>query len=121
MYIVIHAPSPSFPEAHKEAHVLLVKENISRPRILVQGLARGEVSRNEQVECFEAVAEFLNTMQRVYVRLMLQSIRETWQSPIISREVNQNSQKELPFFGADFGRRDFSTPGQGGSGVDGYW
>lgn len=121
MYVVIQSPFPEFPKARKDSHVLLVKENILRPRILVQGFSRGEIARNEQVEWFETVAELLNTMPRAYVRLMLRSIRETWQDLITISEVNQSPQKVEPFFRADFGRRDFSTPGQGGSGVDGYW
>ncbi len=121
MYVVIQAPFPEFPKARKDSHVLLVKENILRPRILVQGFSHGEISRNEQLEWFETAALFLNTMPRKDVRLMLCSIRETWQGLINTGDVNQSSQKVQPFVRADFGRLDFSAPGQGGSGFDGYW
>jgi hypothetical protein len=56
------------------------------------------------------------------IRLMLRSIRDHWQESERGRaQVSENGKERQPFFGASFGRLDFSRPGQGGSGIDGYW
>jgi hypothetical protein len=71
---------------------------------------------NEEKEAWlKALAEDLNDPpSREYHVLLRRSIR---------REGRYRPRRPLPRenFGADFGRRDFSSPGRGGSGFDSYW
>lgn len=123
MYVVLSGSSFRRFKTTQGAHAILVKRNPSGPRILIQGLARGIDSRREQVDWFEVTADFLNASRsKKDIRLMLRSIRDHWQGSERSRTQEREISKESqPFFRADFGRQDFSRPGQGGSGVDGYW
>lgn len=118
MFRVFYRPFPTSLNACSGAHIVLVAIEKKVPKILVQGLATGP-SRQEQSDWFESAADFLNVLELDEdIAAMLESIQDHWKESVSKRA---QLTRKAPFFGADFGRRDFSQPGQGGSGFDGVW
>ena len=121
MFTVFYAPFPASLGANQRANVVLCRIKRGVPRILAQGLhvyGQEDQVKLQQSLWFELTADFLNQFSLWETRVMLRSIKEH----IRQSEARSEQRRITPsFFRADFGRMDFSRPGQGGSGFDGYW
>jgi len=91
--------------------------------VIVSTLSERAIDGTSMVEWHATVAEELNDPpSSEFVRLMLGSIKETWQRGDTIRREDAYRRDHPPskHFGADFGRMDFSEPGRGGWGVDAW-
>lgn len=78
-------------------------------------------NRQALIHWFETVADELNNPPDfLFLKTMLGSIRETEKQWELDRRASARKMSQANF-GADFGRLDFTPPGRGGSGIDGYW
>lgn len=123
MFEVLYKPFPESLQTNSNAHVALVWVSKKGQRILIQGLLQSEEGKCMQREWFETTAEALNTSPTFrFTSAMLRTIEATWKrSQYEEQRRSEMSRPNRRFFGADFGRQDFSEPGRGGSGVDGIW
>jgi hypothetical protein len=89
--------------------------------MVVGALIREVEDGTRMIDWYTAVADDLNNPPSLnYTRTMLRSIEETWRrgDEIRRRERYERTHPRPKHFGADFGRLDFSEPGQGGHGYD---
>ncbi len=89
----------------------IVWESRKGVRLITANIARTPERRYHINERMQVRLEKLNSGSLKVIKQTLRVI------------IQENTRKPSvrPNFGADFGRMDFLCPGQGGSGVDGYW
>lgn len=121
MFKVLYAPFPEALAVSEGAHAVLVKEEGGMLEILIQSIARDTSAQAENSGKFELAAWCLNNASDADRTWMLKSLERVWQESVAARDRQVASRNRPEHFGADFGRLDPSSPGQGGTGVDSYW
>ncbi len=105
-----------------EAHVALVYEGKRKVRFIVADCGKDPEIRLRIIERFNITAECLNTIKsHSFACEMLRSIQYAIQRAEEDRRQSYARPPVRISHRADFGRLDFDRPGQGGTGVDGYW
>lgn len=121
MFKVCHAPFDPSLLISRSAYFALVYEGKRKSRFFVACTCRDVEKRQEYVKQYEIVAECLNEIKSFgFVREMLRSIQYAIQCEEVRRQSYSRPSIRISHR-ADFGRLDFDRPGQGGTGVDGYW
>jgi hypothetical protein len=121
MFLVLLPPFAAGLDVEPKSLSCLVYESHKGVRVIVSALTHFDLQGRSMVEWHTAVAEALNEPPSLeYVRLMLRSIKQTWQRGAIYRQeaVWRRNNPPREYFRADFGRLDFSRPGRGGHGFD---
>ncbi len=117
MYEVLYEPFPDWVKRTPFLFVCLVDTEKRRKLIGFSWVDNPDI----EAECrvlLEALALDLNDPpSREYRVLLRRSIRREG----VYRPHRPTIRTSGGNFRADFGRRDFSSPGRGGSGFDGYW
>ncbi len=122
MFKVRHTPFDPSLLISQKAHFALVYEGKRKSRFFVACISDDPEKRLQFLDQYEIIVECLNEIKSFdFTREMLRSIQYSIQQEKESIRLHRAQSRRIIFHRADFGRLDFDRPGQGGSGVDGYW
>ncbi len=124
MFLVLTAPFPEGFKAPEDCFSCIAYKSHKGMRSIVGSLFEHAPDGTSYVDWLNGVTDELNDPPSFeFVKLMLGSIRETWQRGKRQRqeEARRLASPRRKFFGTDFGRQDFSEPGRGGHGFDSLW
>lgn len=115
MFKVLYSPFPQMIEGvPSEASSVLIYESRKRVQVFCANIARDPDTRERIHLRFEITAEAINFLRSFqFTRAMIDAIYYTNTQGAQHRSLMLHSRKMA------FANRDY--PGQGGSGVDGYW